>query len=584
MGATYSVPENNRKAYLDQRSALELDRSSFISTWRELNDYFVPRRGRFFTSDVNKGDRRSRNIINGEPVLAVREFENGMMSHMTSQARQWLNITTQNSADSEAEGAKGWLSDATENILQVLSRSNFYNVMPKTYKDWGVFATALLFAEEDFENVVHFIPLPIGSFMIGVDEKGRVNQVVRDIRMTVRQIVKKFCERKSDGSYDLSNVSKHVKELWEDKKFNMWVDVCHIVCPNEEYDDKSTNSKHRKFASKYFERGCSEKSGSKGDYMDSEDKMLRESGYDNFPVLSLRWGLNGEDSYGTDSPGWQALGDNKQVQLMEKRGMQAIEKMANPPMVASTELEGKASSILPGGVTYVSDPKTGFYPAVKVDPRINELMMKEESIVDRLKRFFYVDLFRMLGNLAKDMTATEVQLRDDERLDALVGALEQANYEFFGPLVDLVWEFMVRQGRIPPPPPSLAGQNLKVEYVSVLAQAQKLKGLGGLERFIRFVTQFVTVTKDESVLDKVNLDQAMDVYADLTSVPAGIVRSDDDVLQIRQGRAQAQAAQAHAEQLAAAAKGAKDLAGANLEQDSALKRLVDGAAPPAQAA
>lgn len=569
------MADNKRQAYLTLRTELEQERSSFILTYRDLNDFFVPRRGRFFTSDVNKGDRRSRSILNGEVVLSVREFENGMMSHMTSQARKWFNLTTQDAKDSESEGAKEWLSEVTEEARQVLSRSNFYNVMPKTYKDWGVFATAVLFAEEDFDNVIHFHPLPIGSYMVGVDEKGRVNQLVRDIRLTVRQVVMKFCERGANGEYEFGNVSEHVKQLWKENKFTNWVDVCHIVCPNDDYDKESINSKNFRFASKYFERGTSTTSD-KADYMNGEDKMLRESGYNNFPVLSLRWGVNGEDFYGSDSPGWQALGDNKQVQLMEKRGTQAIEKMANPPMVASVELEGKSSSILPGGVTYVTDPKTGFYPAVKVDPRIAELNQKTESINDRLKRFFFVDLFRMLATLGPtDMTKKEAELRDDERLKALVAPLEQANYEFFRPLIDLLWEYMERQGRIPPPPESLAGKELKVEYVSVLAQAQKLTGLGGLERFVRFATDLATVTKDGTVLDKLDIDQTLDVYADLTSVPQGVVRSDEAVAAIRQGRAAEQQAQAKAAELAALAKGAKDLAGANLEQDSALKRIID---------
>ena len=39
-----------------RRGSLELERSSFISHWRELADYIAPRRGRFERTDRNRGE------------------------------------------------------------------------------------------------------------------------------------------------------------------------------------------------------------------------------------------------------------------------------------------------------------------------------------------------------------------------------------------------------------------------------------------------------------------------------------------------------------------------------------------------
>jgi len=175
----------------------------------------------------------------------------------------------------------------------------------------------------------------------------------------------------------------------------------------------------------------------------------------------------------------------------------------------------------------------------------------------------------------RQITAREIEERHEEKLLALGPVLEQLNQDLLDPLIDNTFDIMLNAGMIPPAPKELGGENLKVEYISIMAQAQKLVGIGAVERFAGFVGQAAAV--DPRVLDKVNGDQLIDVYSDLVSLPTGIVRTDDEVAELRNQREQAIAQQQQAEQAALQARTAKDLSQSKIESDNGLGMLVDQA-------
>jgi hypothetical protein len=80
-------PQTKRNLYEILRAQMESERSSFISHWRDLSDFILSRRARFFVSDVNKGDRRNLKIIDNTCTLASRTLRSGMMAGVTSPAR-----------------------------------------------------------------------------------------------------------------------------------------------------------------------------------------------------------------------------------------------------------------------------------------------------------------------------------------------------------------------------------------------------------------------------------------------------------------------------------------------------------------
>jgi hypothetical protein len=530
--------------------------------------------------DQNRGERRNTNIIDSTATKAVRTLKSGMMAGMTSPARPWRKLTIADADLSKYEPVKEWLYDVNERMEGVFHRSHLYNALPVVYGDGAVFATGALLMEEDFGQVIRYTPLAVGSYMVSVNSKGDVDTFHRDFGMTVRQLVDKF-GLMPDGEIDWTKFSTYIKTLYDNSNLETWIEVCHTIEPNKDYDENKLEAKYKRFSSCYYEKGyASGPGGGRYDSSSLDNRFLLESGFDYFPVLVPRWEVTGEDSYGTNCPGMEALGDVKQLQLGEKKIMEAIEKMINPPMVGPPELRNMKASILPSDITYLasSDPGRGFHPAHEVDPKVQELEMKQAQVRERIRGIFYEDLLLMMAQSdRRQITASEVAERHEEKMWAFGSVLEQFNKDLFKPLIDNTFSIMLKQGLIPEPPEELEGMDLEVEYISIMAQAQKMIGVSSIDRFFGFVGQVATA--DPSVLDKIDIDETVDAYGDMTGVPPKMIRSTEEAQDMRAQKQQAAQKQAQMENMAMAAKGAKDLSGASLEDDNALKRLVEDPNP-----
>ena len=161
------------------------------------------------------------------------------------------------------------------------------------------------------------------------------------------------------------------------------------------------------------------------------------------------------------------------------------------------------------------------------------------------------------------MTAQEVMARNQEKLQQLGPVVERLQYEFLNRILERVYNILDRSGVFPDIPEELqdiVGEEFRIEYISPLAQAQKMSGLTSIEQGIGFIGQAAQF--DQTVLDKVNLTEAVANYLAQVGVPAAMIRSDEEVQEIQKQRQEAQAAaEAQAQQQAAIAQ-APDLAAA----------------------
>lgn len=541
--------------------SLKTERSSFIDHWGEIDRHIYPSGARFLRTDRNKGTKRHQEIINETATLSLRTLESGLMAGMSSPARPWFTLGPPDPGMKEYGPVKEWIDTVTRLMRDVFARSNIYSVLPKAYGSLGAYATAAFGLLEDDKEVVRAYPFPIGSFMIDCNDRMNVDTVYREYSMSVRQVVEKF---------GLANVSTAVRNLWDRGNYGAWVPVIHAVEPNFAKTSKM-NSRDKAFLSCYYEEAP------------DMGKPLRVAGFDEFPALAPRWHVSGEDVYGTNSPGMLALGSVKALQLEERRKYQAIDKLVNPPMNADATLRNVGTDLLPGGINFITglgnNPNGGIRPVYEINPHINELMMDIEKVEGRIKRCFYEDMMLMLATADNSqMTAREVEERHQEKLLVLGPMMEQQNDDLFDPLIDRVFNIMLRRGMFPPPPKELMGKPLRVEYVSIMAQAQKLIGVASVERFIGFVTNIAVTTQRPDLLDKVDFDQAIDEYGEMTGVPSKLVVPDDKVAIIRQGRAQAQQAQQQMAAMPALQQGAMAAKTLSETDISALSQMMTGGA------
>ena len=567
--ATYAngseAVRKKKERYERWRQQFQEERKPFDAHWRELGDNISPLRARFTLTDKNRGSRRNDKIIDSTAVFAASTLASGIMSGASSPARPWLRLTVADPNLNEQQHVKDWVSTVTRRMLDVFTRSNTYDKLPVLYEDLGIFGTGAILVLEDDDDVIRVVDLPIGSYYLANDAKGRVRVFMREFRMTVRQLVEMFGGPDPENP-DASRFSNAVRTAVRKDQLETWIEVVHVIAPNPNYDpDRALDATSFPFTDCYYERNS------------TEGRFLRESGYEEWPIMAPRWKTSGEDVYSTNSPGMTALGDIKALQLFQKRKMQAIDKQVNPPLVGPTSLKNTTVSQLPGGITY-TDSREGFQglrPLYEMAPNLKDLKETEDEHRYRINAAFHTDLFLMLTmSDRREFTATEIEERREEKLLVLGPLMGRLDHDLYAPLVDRVFGIMTRRNLIPPAPQELEGQELRIEYISIMGQAQKAIGLASLRGFAGFVGEMVNITKDPSILDKVDLDQLIDEYGEMAGVPARVIVPDDQVAAIRQQRAEAQQAQEQAELAERSASAAKMLSETDTEKPSALRQLA----------
>jgi hypothetical protein len=549
-------PINRRQRILARKAALWNERSSWITHWREISDYQQPRAGRFFVTDRNRGDKRANNIHDNTAVFGARTLAAGLMSGMTSPARPWFKLEISDKELMESAAVKVWLHDTAALIRAIFASSNTYRGLHVMYEELGLFGTAASIVLPNFDNVLHHYPLTVGEYALSTNDLGNIDTLCREFQMTVGQMAEQF---------GLENCSETVRTLYNRGNYDAWVDVVHMIEPRRKRDLTKRDGPNMRFASIYMEPG-----------KEQHDKFLSESGFERFPALCPRWVVTGNDVYGT-SPGMECLGDVKQLQHQQLRKGQAIDYQVNPPIVVPTRYKENAKARLPGGVFYVDSQgqQSGVRSAFDVQLNLQHLLADIQDVRERIRSSYYADLFMMIANDTRSgVTATEIAERHEEKLLMLGPVLERLHNELLSPMIDIAFDYAARANILPEVPEELQGLELKVEFISVLAQAQRAVASQGVDRLLGTVGQLAALKPD--ILDKVDFDQVVDVYSEMYGVDPKIIVPDEQAMAIRQQRAQAMQAQQAAEAAPAMAQTAKTVGDVNMQGVQDVMQSLQG--------
>jgi len=497
--------------------------TDFKVYWKDLNDYISPRKGRYLTDDTsqfNEGKKKNQRIINGTATAAVKVLASGMQGGLTSPSMPWFTLGVGDKELQETHNVRVWLEETRNRMLAILSRSNFYGAANSFYRELAINGTGSMLVLEDFKTVIRCRPFTIGEYVLALDSSYRPDTLYRKYSMSVLQMVEEF-------GYD--NVSIQVQQAFDSRQTEQRHDVIHCIQPNGKQEIDAEDESGMAYESVYFEEGTADK-----------DKFLRKSGYKSKPFISSRWDVTGVDTYG-DSPAMDALGDIKMLQKMEEKKLKALDKIVDPPMNAPTALRGKGGSVVPGGVNYydAAQGSTGFTPSYQINLDISNVGVEVQKVEQRIKQTFFNDLFlSILGSEKENMTATEVAKIHEEKLSQLGAVIERIESEFLDPFITRVYNIMENMGVLPEKPEELEGlKQPNIEYISILSQAQRLAKRNSIEGTMAFVGGLAGIQED--IIDKIDFDEAVDVYAASAGMPTGLIRSDEQVAEIREARAAA---------------------------------------------
>lgn len=539
------------------RNGLKSDRDHYDPDHKELSEYFAPHLYRDETSTQTKKSKWNK-IINNTGRRAVRTMASGMQSGLTSPGRPWMKLGIEDPDLAEYSTVAEWTQDATSRMMTMFRRTQMYNTAHSVYTNMGVFGTGAMMSTMDFEELILFKALMTGRYWIGVNSKGKIDQCVIRRSMKIHQMA---------SEYGLDALDQTSRNYYNKGDYYVTRIVYVAIFPNPFAKSKSDSiiiaSNQKPFVSCHW--------------IENEKTPLKTAGFDKFPVQAPRWAKTDDEAWGF-GPGHDAIGDTKAMQMKEKEKAMGIKKANNPPLSAPAEMRHGQFPIagLPGSVSYrpPNAPADSIRTMYEVNLPLQYLIQDIQIDEDRVNKAFYADLFLMLaGSDRGQMTATEVAERHEEKLLALGPVVESLAYEFLDPMVERSFEIMMNAGLMPEPPEEIQGKPLKVEYISLLAQAQQQVGIGAIEKYMSF-TGFAAQFFPE-VTDKVDYDQAADEVGKMLGVPQRVIVSDDIVAEKRSARAEQQQQMQQIEMGAAAVSAAQTLSQTPIGEGNALEQLTN---------
>lgn len=493
----------------------------------DLSDYLMPYYGYFQdrdSNDLRQQQKKGSKIIDNTAGRSLRVLAAGMQGGLTSPARPWFRLTLPDEKLAKRHSIRLWLDEVEKRMYAAYKKSNFYQSIHAMYKEMAGFGTACMFQEMGKKALMRFLVQTWGTFWLMKDDSQRIVGMYRTMYLSAHNMVLRFGE---------DNVSEPVRKKAGDPAMrHQRFEVLHYVFPREDYDPQSLDPKQMPFGSIYLETG------------NHENKFLRESGYEEQPFMGPRWEVRGMDTYGF-GPGAETIDDIKMLQEMQKTILKQVHKVLDPPMNVPESLASELN-MLPGGINEVpGNSPDAIRPTYQINPDIQSAEYKVERIQTAIREGWFNDLFLMLLE-RPNMTATEVLERKEEKMLMLGPVIENQQFELLDPVIDRSFNMLYRAGRIPEIPVELADaiannpelSDLKVEYLGVLAQAQKMAGVQALQSTVNFIGAMAQIRPD--VLDKFNADNAFDHYIDSVGAPGVITNDEKEVAKIRQQRAQQQ--------------------------------------------
>ena len=501
-----------------RKGKLKAQRGTWESHWQDLTNFVLPN-----DSDFNlkrsKGDKRTTLVYDSTAIHANEMLAAGLHGMLTNPASNWFSLRIKDNDDfSDNAEAKQWLEETTNVILSELSAPAvaFPSHIHEYYLSLCSIGTACMFiGEPSTREGISFRAIHIDEIFIAENADGIIDTVFRCFKMSVRQIVQKWGEK---------SLSPRIQKMYENQEFDKEVELLHCVYPRDDMDKGKKAATMLPVASVYID--------------EKEKHVLAEGGFDEMPFMVSRWSKTVGEVFGR-SPAMTALPDIKMLQEIMKTTIKAAQKVVDPPLLVPDDGVLGPVRTIPGGLNYYRASSGARIEPLLTGGNIGLSYEMMNDLRERIRTTFFLDQLQFQG--APRMTATEVVERTERTLRLLGPTLGRLQSEFLGPMIERIYGVLVRAGRLPEPPESIAEQELKIEYVSPLARAQRQTETQGIMRTLEFVGPIAGIDPQAAQIIK-GADTVRHI-AELNGVPPMLLKSDDELMAEIQAQQEAQAAQ-----------------------------------------
>jgi hypothetical protein len=262
-----------------------------------------------------------------------------------------------------------------------------------------------------------------------------------------------------------------------------------------------------------------------------------------------------EIGYGR-SPAMTALPDIKMLNKMSETTIRAAQKQVDPPLLVPDDGFMLPIRTVPGGLNFYRSGTRDRLEPLNIGANNPLGLNMEEQRRGAIRSAFYVD--QLILSQGPQMTATEVVQRTEEKMRLLGPVLGRLQAELLQPMIERCYNLLVKQRAFDAAPEFMADSSIEIEYVSPLAKAQRQGNVQSAMQLIEMVSPLMQL--DPGVADYLDTDGLVNHVIRALSVPASVVRGEEEIFNIRRQRAEQQNAAQQMQETQMLAQAAGDAA------------------------
>jgi hypothetical protein len=502
---------------LERYSAAKSRKSRSDSIRQEAGQYVWPEaQDQVRTSQTNEGALKTVTLYDSTAQMSSYRMTSGIFTYLMPVGSRWFEFVAQDYDLNQDPEYQKWMSIATAQTHKEIWRSNFQREMFITIRSMIVFGTGVISVEK-IESDIVFKSHHIGYMCFDDNNRGEIDTAYRQIFYNVRQAVQEFGEA---ALMSCKSIAKAIKA----KKFTEKFEFVHVCGPNEDFDGTRGSHKVRSL------------------YICVPDKtIVKRGGFKHLPYLVARFARAPGEIMGR-GPAIEMLPEIKMLNRMKRSFILSSELQGNPPLVVEDDGVVGQPVTGPGGMIYMrSGAMEPHALQTGINTQLNAEVIREQR--DMVREAFFNDLFQALAQ-HRNMTATEVVERVEEKIAILAPAIVSLQKEIFSPLIIRVLDLLMSSTKdnfIPEPPESF---DYDIAYQGRLALAMSNMQTNAIEATL---AKWMPYAETTPVFENVDFDTSFRMSWLNAGAPAEGLRDIEEMNTEREQNKQLQMAAAGAE-------------------------------------
>lgn len=522
------------------------ERQRWEGVWRECAEFVQPE----YMDIEGQGSKAwdpiqliGDTVYDGSARVGAQIASAGLFGYSTNPADEWVSVALDDPELKKLPMVRDWITQVNQVLLQTFEKYDIYEQLVPAFNSIIPIGTATITVEEDRKNNgIQYRFWHPGDYVLGTDGYNRVNMFGTEWEYDNHQML---------TLYTPEELGPELMEEINEDPFGV-TKMKYVIMPNEMYEPGNP------FANKFRFGGFH--------LHPNEDRIIKMDGYQEFPAATWRWTVQGRFTYGFSAAA-KAMPDIYILNQSARSRLEAEQKMADPPMNIPKEMMDNYH-LGPGGRNFYRSADRQIFPTgVRYDyPAAIDAVNRYSDIVDK---HFFVDFFILLSQSQTRRTTGEVAELMQEKAAMLGPVVSFMNRSFLDPIVHQTLRILGRQGKLPPPPPEILDNEIKLSYLGPLSVAQRYAQVQ--KRIINPINsalQYASV--DPTVVDNFDFDKTTRVLGETFNIPFGILRDESEVLALRRARAEAAQAAQQAEAQAAQTEATMKHGAKAIEQGSLL--------------